>query len=333
MELLRLRDGTVAILLLNLLFQSAFWTSALARRRGLDQRRWALIGLVLPVISFFLLWARTRPTPSPAGVPLGAASSPPPPSQPAPPPPDDSAEPIDPSRATAALPSNGWFVARDGVYAGPLSLEEARDRLASFRGGAQVWVAGFKTWTEPKRVPGLLPLPGETAARGAPPSPPPPQVRGATSGRLEPLNMWSTRFDCVVDGRVEAELRSSGFGAAETEVIVDGVAHRIGRDPGFGDFFISRGSERLATAKKRSLWNYDFDLVIAGARCEMRSVGYGGRTFVVRDAQGVEIGRIARVGWWKVRADVVLPRSWTPAERAFVVALVRFMWRRADGGG
>jgi hypothetical protein len=147
MTLLRTSDATIVFAIMYSLFASVYWTSALAKRHGRDPRRWAFLGLCLPYLSMLMLWVDIRA--KKAADTLAAANSVPRAVTPDPP------EPVAVATAAAALPQIGWHVLKDDAVSGPLTLDETRVRVASAADRARVWVAGFKTWTDPRRVPGL----------------------------------------------------------------------------------------------------------------------------------------------------------------------------------
>ena len=144
-----------------------------------------------------------------------------------------------------------------------------------------------------------------------------------------PKNWYSWGFSLEGPGeQAIARLVVSGW-RERGSVVVDGRTYTIRRDGRLGPFTLTApDGSVVASAVKPSAFRREFEVSQPGAPSYvLKAVTPLRREFVLR-RDGVRVGSIAPVSWWRRRARVELAEALPRPLEAFLVWLTLLLWKR-----
>lgn len=148
-----------------------------------------------------------------------------------------------------------------------------------------------------------------------------------------PRNWFSWDFRILDGDRDVAEMDLS-FWREKGVLSVEGVPYRVYREgPAHGAFILEDpGGQVVARAEKPNALRRSFLVDYDGRRLRLDAWTPFGRSFVLRDDQGV-IGTVKPDNFITRRATANFPEAFPLPVRIFLLWLVIIMWRRDDGSG
>jgi hypothetical protein len=150
--------------------------------------------------------------------------------------------------------------------------------------------------------------------------------------RAEPTSLFGWDYKVMRGNQCFARLDVAWF-RERGEVTIDRCVYEVGREGLMsGAFTLSLGGETLASAIKPSVFTRLFEIEHDGRSYVLESASSFVRKFVLRDADGHEVGAVRPVHLVSRKAIVDLPPELPLEFQVFVTWLVIVMWKRQNEG-